>query len=71
MPLPPTPLPWMVWCLSEQIKIGFGLTVVLNCPCVESREAGIMEIDWNQPFFLLKKKEKRRLLYLHIISLTL
>lgn len=71
MPLPPTPLPWMVWCLSEQIKIGFGLTVVLNCPCVESREAGIMEIDWNQPFFLLKKEEKRRLLYLHIISLTL
>lgn len=31
--------------------------MVLNCPHVESEEAGIMKIDWNQSF-LLKKYEK-------------
>lgn len=58
----------MVWCISEQIQIVLGLTVVLNCPLVESEVAGIMEIDWNQWFLLLKKQEKERFLYFHIIE---
>lgn len=48
----------MVWCISEQIQIVLGLTVVLNCLLVESEVAGIMEIDWNQWFLLLNKKKK-------------
>lgn len=35
------------------------LTVVLNCPLEESKVAGIMEIDWNQPFLLLKKRGRK------------
>lgn len=42
--------------------------MVLNCPLVESEVAGIMEIDWNQWFLLLKKQEKERFLYFHIIE---
>lgn len=61
----------MVWCISEQIQIESGLTVGLNCACVKSEEAGKMEIDWNQPFVLLKIQEKQRFLYFHIISLAL
>lgn len=34
--------------------------MVSNCPLVESEVAGIMEIDWNQPFLLLKKQEKKK-----------
>lgn len=39
----------------------FELTVVLNRPRVESEEAGIMEIDWSQPFLLFKKQEKKKI----------
>lgn len=58
----------MVWCISEQIQIVLGLTVVLNCPLVESEVAGIMEIDWNQWLLLLKKQEKKGFCIFHIIE---
>lgn len=36
----------MVWYVSEQMQMVLELTVVLDCPLVESEVAGIMEIDW-------------------------
>lgn len=35
--------------------------MALNRPRVESEEAGIMEIDWSQPFLLFKKQEKKKI----------
>lgn len=60
----------MVWYVSQHMQIVSELTVVLDCPLVESEVAGIMEIDWKRPFLLLKKQEgkKKRFPYFHVIE---
>lgn len=50
----------MVWYVSQHMQIVSELTVVLDCPLVESEVAGIMEIDWKRPFLLLKKQEGKK-----------